>query len=71
VDRNDTLRAISSLVRRDQWAAVFTVGYLAADASTETLSALLTALREAPGPTDRPDHLAAYGERWDGSSRLG
>lgn len=62
--RSEVLGEISAIVRNEWWGAVFAVGYLGADASTEVLEALLAALREHPGPIDRPGHLEAYRERW-------
>jgi hypothetical protein len=62
--RNDTLKAIAASVRHDGWSAIFAVGYLAADASTEVLEALLAALQERPGPVAPTAHLEAYAERW-------
>jgi len=62
--RSDTLQAISVLVRLDPMVSIAALGYLAVDAKTETLEELLVFIQELEMAPGRPDHLAAYRERW-------
>lgn len=64
MQREDALRALAALVRRDHAAAAFAVGWLARDVSTEVLSDLVEALQEAQGLLTAPGHYEAYRERW-------
>lgn len=64
MNRTDTHRRISALVRQSHGTSLYAVGYLTQDASSELLSELLAGLEEYAAPTDRPDHLAAYSERY-------
>lgn len=62
--RNDKLRRLAAIVRADQHAALFVVGWYAAAASENELDDLLTAVQELGAATGRADHLAVYRERW-------
>ena len=62
--RTDKLRQLAAIVRQDQTAALFVIGWYAADASSEELDGLLEALRELPRNGVWGDHLALYRERW-------
>lgn len=64
MQRNDVLRELASRARHDPWVALFALGYLACETSTEVLSDLLEACQEKAAGDGRGDHLEAYRERW-------
>jgi len=64
MNRQDTLRSISSHCRASHVSALFVVGWFAAAASEEELARLLVAVHQAESELGPQGHLAAYAERW-------
>jgi len=62
--RNDVLQELAAIVRQDQVAALFVIGWWCAAASDEDLEACLVAAREGRRVWGSEAHLAAYAERW-------
>jgi len=64
MNRTDVLRRISSLIRQDHSAAMWALGYISLDLSTDVLEDLLKGLEEFSGPSPSTRALDAYKERW-------
>jgi hypothetical protein len=62
--RNDVLRELARIVRQDQVAALFVIGWWCAAATDEDLEACLTACKDGVRVWGGEAHLAAYAERW-------
>lgn len=62
--REDVLRELAIICRRDLYAALWTIAYLATDASQEALEGALEGAREWAGAGLPENHLRLYQERW-------
>lgn len=66
MNRLDVLRELASICRKDPWAALWALGFLAQGTDEEVLEECLAGAREAyeSARPRRADHLEAYRERW-------